>query len=235
MKSKEYLEEIRNAPGLKRAVLRRIEVAGRTVTFHLVTDVTYAPEDVEYARGVSQKYAPQGFSAEVRVLKSVPDAEAVRKVVAQILKDRFPGMAAFVDPEDIAVEIDEGGGRLEILRADLCVHCISGVYNITDCLYIIYIPRAHLADKDLMYRKKIFTNRFCNSQLCIVIERCAQYIELAQKKLCQEKFHACFSVTSGNSHNLQIMHALYLLFCFINKSPIYHFLYRHINHINKQN
>ena len=119
MKSKEYLEEIRNAPGLKRAVLRRIEVAGRTVTFHLVTDVTYAPEDVEYARGVSQKYAPQGFSAEVRVLKSVPDAEAVRKAVAQILKDRFPGMAAFVDPEDIAVEIDEGGGRFFISVGEL--------------------------------------------------------------------------------------------------------------------
>ncbi len=111
MKSKEYLEEIRKAPGLRRAVLRKIEVARRTATFHLVTDVTYSPEDVEYARGVTQKYVPEGFTAEVRVLKSVPDEAGVRRAVADILKNRFPGVAAFVDPEDIAVTVDEGGGR----------------------------------------------------------------------------------------------------------------------------
>ena len=57
MRSKEYLEEIRMTPGLKRAVLRKLEVSQGTgtVTFHLVTDVSYSPEDVEYARGVSKK------------------------------------------------------------------------------------------------------------------------------------------------------------------------------------
>ncbi len=114
MKSKEYLEELRRAPGLVRVVLRKIEVEKNVVTFRLVTDVTYSPQDVEYARGVSQKYVPQGFSADVRVMKSVPDKEAVRKAVAQILKDRFPGVAAFVDPEDIVVEIDGGGGRFYV-------------------------------------------------------------------------------------------------------------------------
>ena len=61
MKSKEYLEELRRAPGLVRVVLRKIEVEKNVITFRLVTDVTYSPQDVEYARGVSQKYVPQGF------------------------------------------------------------------------------------------------------------------------------------------------------------------------------
>ena len=121
MRSKEYLEEIRMTPGLKRAVLRKLEVSQGTgtVTFHLVTDVSYSPEDVEYARGVSKKYVPSGFSADVRVLKSVPDEAGIRRAVAQILKNRFPGIAAFVDPEDIAVEIDEGGGRFFISVGEL--------------------------------------------------------------------------------------------------------------------
>ena len=114
MKSKQYLEEIRKAPGLKRAVLRKIEVAGKTATFFLVTDVTYSPEDVEYARGVSQKYVPAGFTAQVRTLKSVPDEAGIRRAVADILKNRFPAVAAFVDPDDIAVAVDEGGGRFFI-------------------------------------------------------------------------------------------------------------------------
>ena len=121
MRSKEYLEEIRMTPGLKRAVLRKLEVSQGTgtVTFHLVTDVSYSPEDVEYARGVSKKYVPSGFFADVRVLKSVPDEAGIRRAVAQILKNRFPGIAAFVDPEDIAVEIDEGGGRFFISVGEL--------------------------------------------------------------------------------------------------------------------
>ena len=119
MKSREYLEEIRKAPGLRRAVLRKIEVFGRTAAFFLVTDVTYSPEDVEYARGVSQKYVPEGFTAQARVLKSVPDEAGVRRAVADILKNRFPAVAAFVDPDDIAVALDEGGGRFYISVGEL--------------------------------------------------------------------------------------------------------------------
>ena len=119
MKSRAFLEEVRRAPGLVRAVLKKIEVSGTAATFHLVTDVAYSPEDIEYARGVAQKYVPQGFSADVRVLKSVPDEAGVRRAVAQILKTRFPGIAAFVDPDDIAVEIDAGGGRYVVAGGEL--------------------------------------------------------------------------------------------------------------------
>ena len=119
MKSKQYLEEIRGSAGLVRAVLRKIEVKGKTVTFFLVTDVAYSPEDIAYARGVSAKYVPAGFTAEVKVIKSVPDEAGVRRAVADILKTRFPGVAAFVDPEDIAVAIDGAGGRFFVNVGEL--------------------------------------------------------------------------------------------------------------------
>ena len=119
MKSKEYLEEIRKSPGLVRAVLRKIGVSRRTVTFFLVTDTAYSPEDKEYARGVSQKYVPEGFTAQVNLLKSLPDEAGVRRAVADILRTRFPAVAAFVDPDDIAVELDEGGGRFYISVGEL--------------------------------------------------------------------------------------------------------------------
>ena len=114
MKSKQYLQEIRQAAGLSRAVLRKIEVRGRTVTFYLITDKTYSGEDVEHARTVSARYTPAGFGAEVNVRKSVPDPEGIRRAVADVLKSRFPAAAAFVDPEDIEAYVDEGGGRFFI-------------------------------------------------------------------------------------------------------------------------
>lgn len=114
MKSKEYLEEIRQAAGLCRAVLKKIEVKGRTATFYLITDKTYSGEDVAHAREVSAKYVPAGFEADVNVRKSVPDPEGVRRAVADILGTRFPAAAAFVDPADIEAYVDEGGGRFFI-------------------------------------------------------------------------------------------------------------------------
>ena len=40
MKSREYLERIREIPALSRAVLKKIVVDGNTAVFHLVTDET---------------------------------------------------------------------------------------------------------------------------------------------------------------------------------------------------
>ena len=114
MKSKAYLEEIRKSAGLSRAVLKKIAVTGRRVTFFLLTDLSYTQEDVAYACEVSARYVPAGFTAEADVKKAVPDAAGVRRAVADILKTRFPAVAAFVDPGDIEVVIDDGGGRFYI-------------------------------------------------------------------------------------------------------------------------
>ena len=90
MKSKEYLEEIRKSPGLVRAVLRKIGVSRRTVTFFLVTDTAYSPEDKEYARGVSQKYVPEGFIAQVNLIKSLPPRSAPPTRTLRIICPLFP-------------------------------------------------------------------------------------------------------------------------------------------------
>ena len=114
MKSQAYLEEIRRAEGLKRAVLQKITVSGREVTFHLITDVSYTAEDLAYADGVSARYAPEGYSGRARVTKSVPSAEGVRRALADVLKNKFPAAAAFVSPEDISVIVENGGGRFYV-------------------------------------------------------------------------------------------------------------------------
>ena len=114
MKSREYLERIREIPALSRAVLKKIELEGDRATFRLVTDLTYHAEDVEAARAVTQDFVPQGCTAEVNVVKSVPSEEGVRARIAQVLKDDFPAAAAFVSPEDIKVELDGAGGRFVI-------------------------------------------------------------------------------------------------------------------------
>jgi len=114
MRSRQYLEEIRTAAGLERAVLRQITVEKRTVTFHLVTDKTYSQEDCEFAQKISQKYVPEGYAAQVRVMKSVPSEEAVRKAITDTLGSRFPAAAAFVSPDDVEVVPDGQGGRFYI-------------------------------------------------------------------------------------------------------------------------
>ena len=111
MKSEAFLNEIRQAAGLRRAVLRKIAVEGREVVFHLATDLRYSEEDEAHARAVCAKYVPEGFAARAKLIKSVPDAESVRKKIADILSCKFPAAAAFVSPQDIEVEKDEGGGR----------------------------------------------------------------------------------------------------------------------------
>lgn len=114
MRSKQFLDELRQNDALKRAVLNKLVVEGKTVTFHIVTDVTYGQEDVSYAKNVASRYTPRGYTAEVKLLKSVPDAAGIRKAVADFLKKRFPAVAAFISPEEIEVVCDKSGGRFFI-------------------------------------------------------------------------------------------------------------------------
>ncbi|MDE5547754.1 MAG: hypothetical protein K2J30_01995, partial [Clostridia bacterium] len=114
MKSKEYLTEIRRATGLKRAVLRKIEVNGGKATFYLATDLNYKNEDEEYARTVTERYTPAGLKGDIKIVKSVPDAEGVRACVLDLLKNKYPAVAAFISPNDVAVELETGGGKFFI-------------------------------------------------------------------------------------------------------------------------
>ncbi len=113
-KSEQYLEEIRAAAGLPRAVLQKIVVDGMTATFYLLTDVTYSAEDERHAQAVSERYLPEGFSARVKIVKSVPDEEGVRRRILEVLRVRFPAAAAFISPQDLEVVCDKTGGRFFI-------------------------------------------------------------------------------------------------------------------------
>ena len=111
MKSRQFLDEIRECEALRRAVLNKIVVEGQTVTFHLITDMTYTQEDAAFARTVASRYTPAGYAAAVKMMKSVPSEEGVRKAIADYLKKRFPAVAAFISPAEIEVVMDRSGGR----------------------------------------------------------------------------------------------------------------------------
>ncbi len=129
--SETYLSEIRQAAGLSRAVLRKITVSEKNIVFYLVTDLSYSQDDCAYADGVSQKYVPEGYTAEANIMKSVPSEEGVRKELAEVLKTRFPSAAAFISPGDIGVEIGSGSGRfvIGIDEAERCQFDRANVLN----------------------------------------------------------------------------------------------------------
>ncbi|MDE6058594.1 MAG: hypothetical protein K2G44_00930 [Clostridia bacterium] len=111
MKSRAYLEEIRGAEGLKRAVLKKIELSGNTATFQLATDLKFSDADVAHAKAVSARFVPAGMNAEVKILKAVPSEEGIRRALLDMLKNGFPAVAAFVLPEDVTVILESGGGH----------------------------------------------------------------------------------------------------------------------------
>ncbi len=114
MRSEQFLTEIRTAEGLPRAVLQKIVVEGRTATFYLLTDVIYSDKDRSHAEWVGSRYVPEGFEAKVRIAKSVPDEEGVRRKILDFMRNRFPAAAAFISPTDVEIICDKQGGRFFI-------------------------------------------------------------------------------------------------------------------------
>ena len=84
------------------------------ITFRLHTDSTYTDADVEHARAVTARYMPAGYRAEVKIMKSVPNADTVRTFLLDKLKTMYPAAAAFVSPEDVSVQAGKGGGSITI-------------------------------------------------------------------------------------------------------------------------
>ncbi len=142
MNSEEFLAAVRKAEGLKRAVLKKIEVEGTNVTFHLVTDLTYTEADIAAARAAASGCVPAGFSAQVKVVKSVPSAEGVKRAVLDFLRTRYPAVAAFVSPDDVEVELDGYGGRFFVgadeaeramLQSDSALDALAAELNRNFC------------------------------------------------------------------------------------------------------
>ncbi len=114
MKSEEFLQAIRGTEGLSRAVLSKITVEGREVVFSLVTDSTYTQDDIMFAEREAARFVPAGFSASVKVTKSVPSEEGVRRAILSFVAERYPAVAAFLRPEDVRVDCGKGGGQFRI-------------------------------------------------------------------------------------------------------------------------
>ena len=80
MNEQEFLARVRGSEGLRRAVLRAVDVdrAAKTCLFELVTDTAYTEEDERAAQAAAQAAAPAPFRAEVKLIKLVADAQLVR-------------------------------------------------------------------------------------------------------------------------------------------------------------
>ena len=96
----QFLEELRALEGMKNAILCGINVykRGAIAEFFLVTDKTYTATEEKQTQMICQNYLPNGFSAQVRIIKRVPDAAIIKNKIYDYVKRSFPAAAAFLDP-----------------------------------------------------------------------------------------------------------------------------------------
>ena len=112
----EYLAEIRAIDGLKNAILCGITVSKKdsSAEFFLVTDKTYTVRDEAAARAISDEYLPKNFTARMKVVKRVPDAEGLQKRIYEYIQKTFPAASAFLEMENIEVEPLTSGANFYI-------------------------------------------------------------------------------------------------------------------------
>lgn len=115
-KLNEYLAELRALDGLKNAILCGITLSKkeRVAEFFLVTDKTYTVRDEAAARAISDAYLPEGFSARVKIVKRVPDAEGLQRRIFEYIQKYFPAAAAFLEEDNIEVEILSSGANFYV-------------------------------------------------------------------------------------------------------------------------
>ena len=103
----EYLAEIRELSGLKNAILTGIEISKKEkeAEFALVTDKTYSAAEEGQAREICQCYLPDGFSARVKIIKRVPDADILKRQIFIYIQKNFPAASAFLEGDCIEVEM----------------------------------------------------------------------------------------------------------------------------------
>ncbi len=112
----EFLEKIRSFDGLKNAILCGITVTKRTkeTEFFLVTDRTYSAREEGEAKAICQEFLPDGFTASVKIVKRVPDAEMIKTRIYEYVKKAFPAASAFLDEEHIEVEMLGSGAHFYV-------------------------------------------------------------------------------------------------------------------------
>lgn len=115
-KLEQYLSEIRAIEGLKNAILCGISIEKRAkvAEFFLVTDKTYSIEEETGARNITAAYLPEGFSAKMRIVKRVPDAEILKEKIYSYIQKNFPAASAFLEMDGIEVEMLGSGAHFYV-------------------------------------------------------------------------------------------------------------------------
>ena len=116
MKLTEYLQRLREISGLQNAIVYGITLHKKTrvAQFSIVTDKTYVDAEVERARSITQEYLPSGWQAEMKLIKRVPDAEAVKQRIFDYVSVKFPAVSAFLSKDYIEVEMLESGAHFTV-------------------------------------------------------------------------------------------------------------------------
>ncbi len=112
----EFLQKIREAEGLKNAILCGISVTKRTkeAEFLLVTDRTYTAKEEADAREICAQFLPEGFLPRVKIVKRVPDKEMLKARIYDFVQKSFPAAGAFLNPEHIEVELLKSGANFYV-------------------------------------------------------------------------------------------------------------------------
>lgn len=115
-KVNEFLAEIRALDGLKNAILCGITVSKKenTAEFFLVTDKSYTVRDEAAARAICDEYLPDGVSARVKIAKRVLDVDGLKKRIYEYIQKTFPAASAFLEEENIEVELLSSGANFYI-------------------------------------------------------------------------------------------------------------------------
>lgn len=118
-KEQQYLQEIRKLDGLKNAILCQITLSKRekSAEFFLVTDKAYTEKEEKEALAISQNYLPSGISAKLKITKRVPDKEVLKQKIHGFIRQRFPAAGAFLEEEDIHVDMLTSGANFAVCVA----------------------------------------------------------------------------------------------------------------------
>lgn len=109
----EFLSNIRILDGFKNAILCQITLSKRerTAEFFLVTDKTYSAGEELQLRGICESFLPSGFSAKLKIVKRVPDAEILKTKIYDYILLKFPSAGAFLERDGIEVEMLQSGAH----------------------------------------------------------------------------------------------------------------------------
>ena len=112
-RTQEYLLKIRELDGLKNAILCGISVSKRdkSAEFFLVTDKKYSALEEAKAQQISGEFLPDGFTARMKIVKRVPDEVILKRKIYEYISAKYPAAAAFLEEENIKVEMLASGAH----------------------------------------------------------------------------------------------------------------------------